>query len=158
MRLVIKEEVSLPKRWRGSRGKIGLPGGKHLGRSIVQTEVKVAGVIHLLGRAGKFPTPGANLEGATLLAPDSAEVREDLIRRLVPPLSEGVEKGSQGLGAGHVSTRGLAQGNSAFFEIAWKISRLVGEVEAESQNGEGETTRACDGFDQQPSQLLILPK
>jgi hypothetical protein len=120
--------------------------------------VKVAGVIHLLGRAGKFPTPGANLEGATLLAPGSAEVREDLIRRLGPSVGEGVKEGGQSLSARHVSARGLAQGNSAFFEIAGKISHLVGEVEAESQNAEGETTRACDGFDQQPSQLLILPK
>ena len=118
----------------------------------------MAAVIHLLGRAGKCPTPGANLEGATLLAPDSAEVREDLIRRLGPSLGEGVEECGQGLGAGHVSARGLAQGNGAFFEIAGKICRLVDEVEAESQNGEGETTWARDGFDQKPGQLLILPK
>ena len=34
----------------------------------------------------------------------------------------------------------------------------MGEVEAESQNGEGETTRARDSFDQQAGQLLTFPK
>ncbi len=118
----------------------------------------MAGVIHLLGRTGKFLATGTNLQGAPLLAPGGAEVLQDLTWWLVPSPWEGVEKCRQRLGAGNDSARGLVQGNRAFFEIAGKIRDLVGEVEAESQNGERETTGACDGFDQQSGQLLIFPK
>ena len=70
--------------------------------------MQVAGVIHLLGRTGKFLATGTNLQGAALLAPGGAEVLQDFTRRLVPSPCEGVEKCRQGLGAGHGSARGLA--------------------------------------------------
>ena len=95
----------------------------------------MAGVVDAIGHALVAFAGGSDPEGAPLLAPTRAEILDDLGRGVEQAAGEGIQKSSQHLGPRNDPAGGEPKGGGEGFEFAGKIGGLLGEIQAETEDG-----------------------
>jgi len=146
----------LPEPTEGSRGKIHLTRGKNFCGAVGEAEMKMAGVVDLVGHALEPLPGGVDMQRTARLAPSGAEVLHDFVRGLGQTTGEGVQKSGEHLGSGDASARREAEGGGERLELAGKIGGLLGKIQAEAEDGQGEAAGPGNGFDQEAGQLPVF--
>ena len=116
----------------------------------------MSGLVHLLGPAGKLLFAGANPDGSPLLAPMKRKIPDDFAGALGEAVAESVEKGCQHLGPRNRPSGRLAQGDSRGPKFAGEVGGLLGKIQAEPEDGQGQMARAGDSFHEETSELPIF--
>ena len=114
--------------------------------------------VHLLRLARKFLPAGANPDGSSLLAPVEGKVPDDLAGGLGEAGAESIEKGRQHLGSRNGPAGGLAQRDSRGPEFAGEVGGLLGQIQAEAKDGQGQMAGSGDGFHEKTRELPIFYK
>ena len=116
----------------------------------------MSGIVHPLGNALKTALPGADAQNPALLAPAGAKILNHFSWWLEEAVGQSVEKGRQHLGPRNRPAGRLAQGDSRGPKFAGEVGGLLGKIQAEPEDGQGQMARAGDSFHEETSELPIF--
>ena len=112
--------------------------------------------IHPIGPARKLLFAGSNPNGSSLLAPVEGKIPDDFLGTLGEAGAESIEKGCQHLGPRNGSATGLAQGDRRGPEFAGKVGGLLGKIQAEAEDRQGQMAGSGDGLHEKTRKLPVF--
>ena len=119
-------------------------------------EAKVTRFIHPIGPARKLLFAGSNPNGSSLLAPVEGKIPDDFLGTLGEAGAESIEKGCQHLGPRNGSATGLAQRDCRGPEFAGKVGGLLGKIQAEAEDRQGQMAGSGDGLHEKTRKLPVF--